>query len=46
MPIETYAAIIAVVAIFGTFMAALAWGQWYTRGKRKDGELSARSQNT
>lgn len=33
MPTETYVAIIAALAVFGTLMAGLAWAQWYTRGQ-------------
>ncbi len=31
MPIETYLFLAAFVAVFASFMAALAWVLWYTR---------------
>ena len=31
MPVETYIAIAASVAAFGTLMAVMAWALWYTR---------------
>ena len=30
MPLETYVAIAAVLAVFGGYGAILAWGVWYT----------------
>lgn len=31
MPVETYVACVAAVVFFGSFMAILSWGMWYTR---------------
>ena len=32
MPIETYIASAVALVFFGTFLAAMAWVVWYTRG--------------
>lgn len=33
MPIETYVASAAVIAVFGFYAAVLAWGVWITTRK-------------
>ena len=34
MPLETYLALFAFIAVFATFGSVLAWGHWYTRASR------------